>query len=258
MKTEMVINEKYSHLEDFVRQLPENFQNLGDLIYAGRNDVRVIEVNGLLLAVKFFKRMTLVNRYVYATMRKTKAQRSFEHTGFLLENGITSPENVAYINSYKSGRLDKAFYVSVYTNYQPLNDLISRPISETAEAFKAFAGFTYRLHSCGIYHNDFTIFNILYSYDGREYDFSLIDNNRMAFGSYSYHKGMRNLKRLSIPVEILGLIAAEYSRVARVDELKTIHILSFFRWHYLSRHLFKWKMKAPIRWLKRKHAERAC
>lgn len=74
----------------------------------------------------------------------------------------------------QSGRLDKAFYVSVYTNYQPLNDLISRPISETAEAFKAFAGFYLSIFIVVGFITTIYHFNILYTFlRWTGYDFRL-------------------------------------------------------------------------------------
>ena len=247
MKTKVFINNKFSYLDNFFRQLPENFSQIGEEIYIGRNDVRIINVDGLLLAVKFFKKMTLANRYIYATLRKSKATRAYEYTNILLERGITSPENVGYVNCYKYGMLCGAYYVSLYTDYKQFKDLINLPLSETEEAFKAFARFTYKLHMMGIYHNDYTIFNILYSVSDDKYDFSLIDNNRMTFQKYSFRKGMHNLKRLSVPVDILGIIAAEYAREANKNDFTTLNMIVFIRWGQLAKVAFKRWLKTPVR-----------
>lgn len=249
MKTEIFINKKFSHLDDFIRRLPDDFSNSGELIYIGRNDVRVINVNGLILAVKYFKRLTLANRYIYATFRKSKARRAYEHTSLLLEKGITSPENVAYINCYKYGMLYKAYYVSLYTDYQPFKDLITLPILETVGALKAFARFTHKLHRSGVFHNDYTIYNVLYSFTDDQYDFSLIDNNRMSFTDYSFRKGMKNLKRLSVPVDILGVIAAEYSKEANINDYLTLNMLVFSRLRLMVHISLKRWIKAPLRWI---------
>ncbi len=247
MKTKIFVNPEYSYLEPFIRQLPDNYSNQGDLIYIGRNDVRIINVDGLLLAVKFFKRMTLANRYIYATIRKSKASRAYEHTRLLHEKGITSPKHVAYVNCYKYGMLHKAYYVSLYTDYKPFKDLVAFPISETEEALKAFARFTYKLHRAGVFHNDYTIFNVLYSFTDNQYDFSLIDNNRMSFKNYSFRKGMKNLKRLSVPVDVLGVIAAEYAKVAHTNDYVTMNMMLFTRLIQLAHSSFKRWLKAPLR-----------
>lgn len=249
MKTETLINDKFAYLEDFIRRLPDRFSNSGEIIYIGRNEVRVININGLILAVKYFKRLTLANRYIYATFRKSKARRAYEHTGLLLEKGITSPENVAYVNCYKYGMLYKAYYVSLFTDYKQLKDLVALPISETEEVLKAFARFTFKLHGSGVFHNDYTIYNVLYSFTDNQYDFSLIDNNRMSFTDYSFRKGMKNLKRLSVPVDILGVIAAEYSKEANINDYLTLNMMVFSRLRQMAQISFKRWIKAPLRWI---------
>lgn len=249
MKTKIFINKKFSYLADFIRRLPDDFSDSGELIYIGRNDVRVINVNGLVLAVKYFKRLTLANRYIYATFRKPKAQRAYEHTNLLLEMGITSPENVAYINCYKYGMLHKSYYVSLYTDYQPFKNLTALPISENEEALKSFVRFTYKLHSNGVFHNDYNISNVLYSFTNNQYDFSLIDNNRMSFKKYTFRKGMKNLNRLLVPVDTMGIIAAEYAKEANVNDFKTLGFMVFIRWRQLARSSIKRWFKAPLRWI---------
>ena len=249
MKTEIFINTKFSYLDNFIRRLPDDFSNSGELIYIGRNDVRVIKVNGLILAVKYFKQLTLANRYIYATIRKSKARRAYEHTSLLLEKGITSPENVAYINCYKYGMLYKAYYVSLYTDYKPFKDLLALPILETEGALKAFARFTYKLHRNGVFHNDYNISNILYRFTDNQYDFSLIDNNRMSFLDYSCKKGMNSLKRFSVPIDILGIIATEYAKEASFNDYTILEFIVFIRWKQHMRSFIKGCLKAPLRWI---------
>ncbi len=38
----MLINKKYEHLREWLEQLPENFEHLGEVIYDKRNQLRVI------------------------------------------------------------------------------------------------------------------------------------------------------------------------------------------------------------------------
>lgn len=247
MKTETEINKKFLYLKDFIGRLPESYNDSGESIYIGRNDVKVIHVNGLTLAVKYYKKLTLANRYIYATIRKSKAQRAFEHTQLLLEKGINSPEHVGYVNCYKYGMLNKSYYVSLYTDYMPLKNLFDLPASESEEALKAFARYTFKLHQSGVFHKDYTVNNVLYSFKEDGYDFSLIDNNRMKFGRYSFRKGMQNLKRLMIPVQSMGVVAAEYARVAGVSDFDTLNAMVLIRWsHHIVRTLRRW-LKAPIR-----------
>ena len=246
----MYVNRKYLYLTDFVRQLPDKFADTGVCIYSGRNDVRIVEVNGLKLAVKFFRRITLANRYIYATFRKSKARRAFEHTDWLLEHGISSPEQVAYINCYKYGMLRKSYYVSLYTDYKPLRDLVGHPLFEIEEGLKAFARFTYKIHKAGVFHYDYSINNVLYAVVNNEYDFSLIDNNRMKNSVYSFRKGMRNLNRMAIPVEGMGIVAAEYARMSGANDLEILNAMALTRLLYLARITLKRWIKAPVRLLR--------
>ena len=46
----MMINQKYEHLRGWLEQLPEQFEQLGEVIYDNRNQLRVIQApDGTLL-----------------------------------------------------------------------------------------------------------------------------------------------------------------------------------------------------------------
>jgi len=253
MKTEIFVNPNFSYLTSFVNQIPLGFNSMGIELHHGRNEVRKVSVDELLVTVKYFKRITLANRFIFATIRKSKAQRAYEHSRMLIRKNLTSPEPVAYVNCYRYGLLYKSFYVSLYTNYSSLTKLLDIPIAESEEGLKAFARFTYNLHSNGILHDDYTVNNVLYSNYGNDYDFSLIDNNRMRFRNYSYRRGLRNLERLKIPVDKMGVIALEYAKEAHASELKTLNAMVFFRLHYILKVSFKKWVKAAIRLFSGKH-----
>lgn len=255
MKTEVFVNPNFSYLTNFIKQIPESFNEIGNELHNGRNEVRLVDVNGLKIIVKYFKRITWANRLIFATIRKTKAQRAFEHSILLLKSGFSSPVPVAYVDVYKKGLLFKSFYISLYTDYKPIKQLFSLPIAESEEALKAFSRYTYRLHRAGIFHDDYNLSNVLYSYNGHEYDFSLIDNNRMRFRRYSYGRGIRNLERLKIPVDRMGIIAAEYARESHASDIHILNAMIFYRLQYLFRVSFKKKFKALVRLLPGKHHE---
>ncbi|MFA6335511.1 MAG: hypothetical protein WCX48_08155 [Bacteroidales bacterium] len=50
-----------------------------------------MEVEGFVLVVKYFKKITLANKFIYAHVRKSKARRAYEHSELLLSKGFTSP-----------------------------------------------------------------------------------------------------------------------------------------------------------------------
>ena len=88
MKKEIYINPAFKHLSAAINSISENFENKGELTHTGRNQVRVIDVNGFKMVAKYFKRITIANRYIYATIRKSKAQRSFENSVHLFPNQL--------------------------------------------------------------------------------------------------------------------------------------------------------------------------
>ncbi len=245
MKTNICINEKYSGLSDFIRALPQNFDHTGELIYSGRNEVRKVEINGKLLVIKYFKRMTVANRFIYAAFRKTKAQRAFEYADWLLKQGITTPENIAYVDCYMYGLLCKSYLITEFTDYQPVKELFNLPISDSEEGLKAFARFTFQLHQKGIFHHDYSVSNVLFSENNSQYDFSLIDNNRMKISEYSLRKGIKTLKRLAIPVECIGIVAAEYSRVSGINDVEMLNAMVLIRLFHQLKDTIKHWLKAP-------------
>jgi hypothetical protein len=71
----------------------------------------------------------------------------------------------------------------------------------------------------------------------------------MSFTDYSFRKGMKNLKRLSVPVDILGVIAAEYSKEANINDYLTLNMMVFSRLRQMAQISFKRWIKAPLRWI---------
>lgn len=243
MKTENFVNPFYSYLNDFINQIPSTFNSTGKVLHSDRNEVRLVNDKGFPLVVKHYKKITLLNRIIYATFRKSKARRAYENSKLLLANDFTTPQPIAYINVYRYGILYQCYYINVFTFYKPLRELLDLPISESEEDLKAFARFTYRLHSKGILHDDLTIDNVLYQYNYKVIDFSLIDNNRMRLCNYSYRKGIRNLERLKIPVEKMGVIASEYARETNVSDIRTLNAMAFYRIGYLVKVSLKRRFK---------------
>jgi hypothetical protein len=230
-------------LEEYLSTLSGDFDRSGELIHSGRNEIRVVDINGFRLVVKYFKRITFFNRVIFATVRSSKAERAYEHSLKLKEFGISTPEPVAFCDFIKNGILEKSFYICRYTDYRPLKEEFFHPVSECETILEEFARFSYRLHTLGIYHDDFNLDNILYYYNGSHFDFSLIDNNRMRFRPYNVKRGIKNMRRLGLPVDKLGVICAEYSRIANTSDLRTMNFMIFCRLEFLIKGYFRRYMK---------------
>ncbi len=230
----MHISPEYSYLTDFISVIPDIFAFMGEEVHTGRNEIRRVNIRGLVVVIKYFKSMTWANRLIYSTIRKSKAQRAFENSKRLQIKGINTPDPIAYIDVYRRGLLSQSFYVSLFLDFEPADQLFKSPLAQAEEGLRAFARFTYGLHRRGIYHNDYNLGNILYSRDGSRYLFALIDNNRMAFLPYTRRRGLRNLQRLQLTLEQLGVVGAEYARVSQANGTQTLFDILKYRmlFHY--------------------------
>ena len=105
-----------------------------------------------------------------------------------------------------------------------LEALDKRPDSE--KIIKKFVAFTYNLHKNCVYHKDYSAGNILvFKNEKDEYDFSLVDINRMEFKPIDLELGLDNFAKLWLDSDNLQIIAKEYSKLSDVDEFKAINIL---------------------------------
>lgn len=235
MKKKLQINPAYAYLKEFVESIPETFENTGKEIHTGRNKIKVLDIKGQKFVIKYFERISWINRLVYATIRKSKAQRAYEYAKYLLKNKISNPEPVAYLNVYKNCILTQSFYLSRYTPDKSIQDIIDLPLAQSEEILKALARFSFQLHQLGIYHNDYNPTNILYKKNGQDYTFSLIDFNRMNFSKPSKKRNIQNLSRLHFKADKMGVFVTEYARLANYDTLSTLHGIIASRLRFKSR-----------------------
>lgn len=247
MREELFIKEKFVDLNSFIESIPERFDSLGTTIYQGRNIVKVVEIDGVLLTIKYFKKIFFLNKFIYAYVRKSKAQRSYENSQTLSLNGVSTPEPIAWINCYKNYLLDKSYYISLFTDYSPLEKLFEQPINGNRDIVEGFAKFSYNLHKKGIFHKDYNVTNVLFSRNNGSVDFSLIDNNRMKFSPYSYSKGIRNMRRLTVDREHLQVIAEGYAKEINRESSVVLKDLADSRAKFLKRYLFKRELKQKIK-----------
>jgi len=247
MKTKIYVNPAFSNLTEYIEQIPSNFWTTGEVLHNGRNEVRKVEVQREILVIKYFRKITWANRLIFATVRKSKAQRSFENSHKLICNGISTPTPIAYINIYRHGLLYQSFYISNFTNYRPVLEFIDSPITKAEIGLKSLAQFSYKLHRLGIFHGDYNASNVLYLFDGSEYRFSLIDNNRIKFCPYTKRRGLKNFIRMKLPIEKIGIISSEYAHISESNDLRTLFTLTLFRLQFQHMREFKEIIKSFIK-----------
>ncbi len=230
----MYINPESESIRSFVERLPDLFAQEGVVLHSGRNTIKTFDTPIGALVVKSFQQPNRWRAALYTFLRKSKAQRAFEHAERLRVLGIDSPEPIAWRVDYRRGLLCESYYLSRHSDYQPLSIATADVLDPSArEVLDAFARFAVRLHELGIEHQDFNHGNILWKRDpvSNVICFQLIDINRMRFSNrpLSVQKCMVNLRRLSCPAVSFLYILDRYAEERGWDVNDTLLRGTFFR-----------------------------
>lgn len=217
---EYQINPKYAYLEKEILSVPIRFDKEGELIYKGRNILKVLNIGGIRMCIKSFKYPHIINKVVYAYFRKSKAERSYLYANRFVELGIGTPEPVAYILFRDKVGLTYSYYISLQLDdVSTLRGLFLLPKEEQIEAFRAFTRFTYDFQQKGVYFIDHSLGNTLVKKDDDGvYLFWLVDLNRTQFEVVSSWKGLKNLSMLELPEFLLRTIGEEYALLNHEDK----------------------------------------
>lgn len=223
----IILQPEYLQLNDFVKNLPLDFENLGTVLYKVRNEVRLIEVDGLKVVVKKFKVPHLINRIAYTFFRKSKARRSFEYSNTLITNGFGAAIPIAYSEYKRYGLLSESYYVSVFCAYnRDFNEFRCQGVEGREVILSDFAKFTARLHKSGIRHLDYGGGNILFETTESGTNFCLIDVNRLETGVVDIRKGCENFKLLYLLEDSFRFLINEYADCMGFDFDTCFQIIS--------------------------------
>ena len=231
----------------------ENFKTSGVLFGDGkRNTIKLFELDDKTINIKSFKVPHVVNRIVYRYFRKSKARRSYEYASALLENGIGTPQPVAFFENSNWLGLKDSYYASehltVDLTYRELITIPDYPDHENI--LRQFTRFTFDLHEKGIEFLDHSPGNTLIN-KGEEgqYQFYLVDLNRMDFhSSMNFEQRMKNLSRLTPKKEMIAIMSDEYAKCYTAKSPQEIfdkmwHESSVFRAGFERKKQIKKKLK---------------
>ncbi len=240
-----MINPTYEHLRSYIERLPLVFETEGREIYRLRNLIKVFEApDGTQLNVKRYHVPRGLSRLVYSlSIRKPKGYRAFVYPNRLLANGIPTPEPVAYIEECNSiNMLGYSYFVSLQCPYEyTLYEMITATPTLYMPMADAVAKLATQMHAANILHLDFTPGNILWrkNADG-DFNFCIVDINRMRFGQVDFEDGLKNLIKFWGPKEFLSQIFRTYALLHGVDPSFAQRLGLEWRqqfWkHYLKRH----------------------
>lgn len=208
----IVICPEYQYLNNWIHQIPRLFATGdGDLLFKGRNQVRLFEVEGKKLVVKRFKRNDIIKRIVYSFFRESKARRSYENAVLLRKRGFCTPHEVAYIEETSLGLISQVYYVCEYTDSQPIRPRLIKQTPFDEKLAVVYAQYVASLHAAGVLHRDLNPTNVLVD---AENHFELIDINRMRFfdGPVPKNDCMENLTLFYWLTPAYRFILKEYAR----------------------------------------------
>ncbi|MGL4994329.1 MAG: lipopolysaccharide kinase InaA family protein [Bacteroidales bacterium] len=228
MKIRVVVNPDYANFLSFVEDLPYLFDKSGEVIYKGRNELRLYNIDGIDLVVKSFKIPNIVNQLVYSLFRPSKSRRSYEHALRLLDGGFNTPVPIAYVETRSFGLFKGSYFVSFKAcETRLLREFDDDSVHGREALIESIGSYLASLHEAGIYHEDFSPGNVMFDKldEGDQYSFSLVDINRMNFGTISERRGYSAFRRLWGGDNFFRIAAASYARARGYDPQTAIKIV---------------------------------
>lgn len=214
----IVIHKDFLSKEKEIKKNISDFSTSGILFGDGkRNKIKLFDLDGKTINIKSFKVPNLINQVAYKYFRKSKARRSYEYANKLLENGIGTPQPIAYAENFTFTGLEKSFYVSEHLQAElTFRELVLQPdYPDHENILRQFTRFTFDLHQKGIEFLDHSPGNTLIE-EGSEgtYHFYLVDLNRMNFHDVmDFDSRMKNFNRLTPKTEMLAVMSDEYAKL---------------------------------------------
>jgi hypothetical protein len=243
-----VINKKFKAKEIELRNYIVNFNSSGDLFGDGqRNKIKLFELEGKKVNIKSFKIPNLINKIAYKYFRKSKARRSYEYANKLLENGIGTPQPIAYFENYNWLGLTESYYASEHLQAElTFRELVEIPdYPDHDNILRQFTRFSFDLHEKGIEFLDHSPGNTLIKkVSEKQYEFFLVDLNRMNFhAEMDINMRMKNLSRLTPKKEMIEVMSNEYAKLYN----KPVKEVFDKMWHYTCEFQEKYQRKRRLK-----------
>ena len=217
----IIFNTNYIKDKSDILDLVNDFDRSGiELGNQKRNTIKLFNIGKRKINIKSFKSPNFINSLIYDTFRKSKAQRSYEYANKLINLGVLTPLPIAYIQNSSFIRLKQSYYISEHLDYDFTFREISRDLSfdDSVNVLKAFTRFTFNLHEKGVNFLDHSPGNTLIKKDINNYNFYLVDLNRMEFKVMTLSERMRNFSRLSHNKDIVKIMSFEYAKCIGLSE----------------------------------------
>lgn len=248
------IDPRYAAKKEGIINLLNNFDRSGEALGNNkRNEIKIFDLEGTSVNVKSFKVPNSLNKIAYKFFRKSKAQRSFEYAHRLIDSNIGTPYPVAYAEQTTGMAFLQSFYISEQLDHDfSFRDLVDNwDLPGWEEALKAFTQFTFRLHENKIEFLDHSPGNTLIKVHNKEYQFYLVDLNRMNFRKLSYEERLKNFSRLTPYKEMVEVMAVEYAKLFGKPEQEVFEKMWFYTTEFQRKFHRKKAIKRKLKFWKR-------
>lgn len=209
-----VFSESFLSFKPQILVAVENFDQSGEVIYEGRNTVKIFQSGKLCFNIKAFKKPNFINKIAYRYFRQSKAARSFEYAQLLVQKGIGTPAPIAFMED-EGGLFGRSYYVCEHIDYDyTFREIITlKDIPKRNEILRQFTAFTHAMHEKGVEFLDHSPGNTLIVDKGdNTYAFYLVDLNRMRFHEQmSLKKRIDNFRKLTAEKRIVVEMSNDYA-----------------------------------------------
>ena len=241
----ITVHPKYKKQEKALLQLVNVFFDQGNLIVKGsRNTIKSNVLGDEVINIKYFKKPGAFKSVIYSFFRSTKAKRSYDYGLYLLDNNISTPFPIAYIEERKLfGLLGDSYYICKQIAYDfTIRELIHEPLFPERELIlEQFTEFSFKMHEANVNFLDHSPGNTLIVKKGEgKYDFYLIDLNRMQFENMSIAMRMDNFKKMWLSKKMVKVVAKAYAKLSHEPEEK-LHALLLEKTLHFKRKIAKKK-----------------
>ena len=223
-----VINKKY---EELILNIKQYFNdNTNKILFNKRNIIKLIDFHEEKYVIKSFKIPHIINKIVYNFFRDSKAKRSYFNSIKLESLGINTPKPIGYIEFNSLLFFKDSYYISEFFDYDfEIRDVFNNKDFENRnQILKEFVKFTFELHQKGVYHIDYSPGNVIIKQNNNNYEFSIIDVNRMKFINFDIDSRMKNFSKMTFDKDDNKLIINEYSKYSDIEYDSLKEKLNFY------------------------------
>ena len=247
------IHKNFKASEAFFDDIISNFDSKGEPFgNQDRNALKLFDLSGTTINVKSFRIPNIINQIAYRFFRKSKAQRSFEYANWLKSLDIGTPQPLAYYEFKTILLFKRSYYISEQQDcdltYRELTTNFNYPDFETI--LRAFTRFTYKLHQKKVHFLDHSPGNTLIKKVGNDYEFYLVDLNRMEFKELDFETRIKNFSKLTTHKFMIEIMSDEYAKCTGEDYENVFNLMWSSTEAFQNRYHKKRRLKKKLKFWK--------